>query len=125
MNHRKILECVWPCLGHLYGKLREIINLKALGNYSDSIWSYNFSMRFWERQKTLISMVSGFLDVPPAPKTNYFSLETPGYLKKIKNPPGKNRNSCVLQISKNNTVFLSNLEKTGADKNPTIRQIHS
>ena len=52
----------------------EIINLKAPWNYSASFGTNNNLICLWENPKTLISMISGFWDVSPAPKTNYFHL---------------------------------------------------
>ena len=55
----------------------EIIGLKAPGNYSGSFWSYNFSICLWESPKTLISMISGLLDVSLSPNTNIIYLLRP------------------------------------------------
>ena len=84
-NHRKImgksskqiLENVGPLLGHVYGKFMENMCLKAPGNYYGRVWSYNFSICLWESLKPQISMISGFMDVSPSPKTNYFYLWKP------------------------------------------------
>ena len=50
----------------IYGNFVEIISLEAPGNYSASIWIHIFSICVRETLKTLISMISGFLN--PAPK---------------------------------------------------------
>ena len=63
-------------LSNVYGKSMEIICLKALGNYYGPFWSYNFSICLWDNLKLLISMISGVLNVSPAPNTNYFYLLT-------------------------------------------------
>ena len=66
-------------LGHFHGKHVQIIGLKAPGNYSASIWYNTFSICFWERQKTLTSMILDFLDVSrsPPPKPTIFIFGDP------------------------------------------------
>ena len=66
--------CFRQFLGHTYGKFTEIISLKAPGNYSAPFWSTRLSICSWENPKALISMLSGFLNVSPGPKTNYVYL---------------------------------------------------
>ena len=56
------LEFVWRFLGYFYGKDYWIDSRKAPGHYSGSIWAYNFSICFWEKQKSFIFMISGFPD---------------------------------------------------------------
>ena len=77
-NHKKIIGKLTafarPFLGNCYGEFIELIHLKAPGNYSASIWTYNFLNCLWENPKTLISMISGFSDVSLTPKTNYLYL---------------------------------------------------
>ena len=76
-------------LGHGYCIFLEIIGLKAPGNYSASIWSYNFSICLWENPKTLISMISGVLGrVPETQHQLFLSLETSGYPKNQEESPG-------------------------------------
>ena len=76
-------------LSHVYGKFMEIISLKAPGNYFASIWINNFSICLWENPKTLMSMISGFPDVSPSPKTNYVYLWRHKDTKKtFKSAPG-------------------------------------
>ena len=59
---RKNNECiVWRLLGYLYGKLMEIIGLKAPGNYCASIWSNKFSISLLEKQEPDMFMISAFL----------------------------------------------------------------
>ena len=82
----KVLENVRPLLGHLYGKYVEMIGLKAAGNYSATIWYFKISICLWEKVKLLTSMILGFLNPPPGPKTKYFILgdtRTPKTIKKI------------------------------------------
>ena len=78
MTHRKIIRNIFekcrPCLGNLYGDFMEKICLKAPGNYSAPIWSYKCSICLWEKPETLMSMISGFSNVSPGAKTNYFHL---------------------------------------------------
>ena len=61
----KSWERIWencrPCLSRFHGKCMEMICLKAPGNYSASVWTYNFSICLCERSKPNISMISGFL----------------------------------------------------------------
>ena len=64
-------------LGNFYGTYMENIWTKAPSNYSGSFWSYNFSICLWENTQTLISMISGLLDVSLSPKTNYVYLRRP------------------------------------------------
>ena len=74
-------------LGSFFGTFMEIIAFKAPGNYPASIWSKNCLIAHG-RTKKPSSMLSGFLDVFPSPKSNYFlSLETPGHLTQIKKNP--------------------------------------
>ena len=78
----KPFECICRSFD---GKFMEIIGLKAPGNYSGPFWSSNFSILILENLRDLISMISGFLNASPAPKTNYcLSSEAPGYLKQSK-----------------------------------------
>ena len=82
-NHRKIirkiLENCRPFLGHFDGKYVWIICLKAPGNYSASTWYHKISICLWEKLNLLISMISGFLNASPSPKTKH--------LKQIKTNP--------------------------------------
>ena len=71
-NIRNILEHFRSFSGHFYGILIEIVCLKAQGNYSAPIWSYNFAICLWETPKTFISIYLGLFDVSLAPKTNCF-----------------------------------------------------
>ena len=80
-------------LQRFYGKLIEKICFKAPGNYSASFWSYDFSICLWENPETLISMISGFSDVSPAPKTSYCifgDLRTPQENQEISSEHFKN-----------------------------------
>ena len=61
-------------LSHLYGKLIEIIGLKAPENYSHQFWSNNFSILLCEGPKNFMFMISGFLDVSRPPSTNMIHL---------------------------------------------------
>ena len=83
-DHKKIMAKSSDNIGNLrwlfgnfYGKLTEIIGLQAPGNYSASIRTYNFLICLWERPKLLISMILGFLEVSPSPKTNIFIFRDP------------------------------------------------
>ena len=61
--------------GYFYGKLIQIIGLKAPGNYSHQFRSDNFSILLCEGPITLIFMISGFLDVSRPPlKANIIYL---------------------------------------------------
>ena len=81
----KIINGFLQLLSNFSGKFMEIISSKALGNYSASIRSYNFSNCLPENPKTLISMISGFFDVSFLPQTNYV------YLWRHQNPPNDSR----------------------------------
>ena len=70
---RKILE-IGNCWPILYGMFMEKICLKAPGSYSGPFGTYNSSICLWENLKTLISMISGLLDVSLSPKTNIINL---------------------------------------------------
>ena len=67
----------------------EIISLKAPENDSASIGTYNFSVCLWESPNPQLYDF-GILGRVPEPQNHQLclSLETPGYLKQIKNPPG-------------------------------------
>ena len=58
----KTLEHCRPFLNHLGAKFMEKMGLKALGNYSASIRSNNFSILSCEGPKPIMFMISGFLD---------------------------------------------------------------
>ena len=66
-HHRNMWGNVWPCLGKFYGGFIARIRLKAPGNHSASIWSYNISICSWENPKTFFSMISGLFNVSPSP----------------------------------------------------------
>ena len=87
----EIMEHVRPFLGHVYGKCIYIISLKAPGHYSASIWYHEISICLWEKPKLLTSRISGFLNPPPSPKTNYFMF---GDTRTPKRNPGKAPNIC-------------------------------
>ena len=69
-----MFKACFALFGHLCGNFMEIICLKALGNCSASILTYNFSISSWENPKTLISMIPGLWDVSPSSETNHFHL---------------------------------------------------
>ena len=94
----------------------EKICLKVPGNYSASIWIDNFSICVRENKKTCISMILGFLNPSPSPKTNYLSLETPGYLKEIKKIPKQVQMISFFITEFRKSQFLTILAKTGAEK---------
>ena len=93
-----------------------MIGQRAPGNYSVSIWSYNFSICLWESPTTFISTISGRLDVTLAPKPIICIFGDTRIPKEIKKQPGFllekmfNANLEALELA------LSMLEKTGADK---------
>ena len=70
-----------------------------------------------ENPKLITSMVSGFLDVSPSPKTNYLFFETPGYFTQAKKNKGFLK-CCVFNEFRNllEIHLLTILEKTDADK---------
>ena len=92
--------------------------VNTLGNYSDTFWSYYFSICLWENPETLISMIS-FGRVPEPQTQLWLSVETPGHLNKIKKIPGTCSEHIVFYSSLNlGQPCLSILEETGAAKIP-------
>ena len=84
-KRQKKLMHLYNTLSRFYGKSTEIISLRAPGNYSAPFWSNRCFICLLENPKTIISMISGLLNVSSAPKTIYvLSLETPRYLKKTR-----------------------------------------
>ena len=90
---------VGPFVWYIYGKDR----LKSAGA---PFGFNNLLICLWENPKTLISMISGFLDLYLAPKTNFLSLETPVYLKQIKKNPGTLLKHIVFMNKDGNPKFL-------------------
>ena len=68
-NHRKIIG---NKIGKMSADFMAKIGLKAPGNYSGPFLTYKFSICLWENPKLVLSIISGFWDVSPSPKTNYF-----------------------------------------------------
>ena len=108
-------ECVLlRFVGHSYGILGETISSKALGNYSASVWYNIFSICLWEELKLLISMISGILNGPFLPKTNYFDLWKH---QDTKNNSGKFKKNIILRISEfGKPRMMTTPEKTDAEK---------
>ena len=71
---KHILGDALAFFSYFHGTYVFIIGLKALGNYSASIWINEIPILLLENQRTFISMTSGFLDPPPSLKTNCFYL---------------------------------------------------
>ena len=55
--HKKQLRNVRPALGHLYGKIMEIMSFKAPGSYFRPSFN-SFSICLWGSLKLLIPMIS-------------------------------------------------------------------
>ena len=60
---------------------------KSSENYSASISIDKIPNLSLENPKLIMSMISGFLNLSPSPKTNYLSLGTPIHLREIKKKP--------------------------------------
>ena len=111
---------------HSYGKLMEILGLKAPGNYSASIWINKIPICLWENLETLISMISGFWDVsrPLKPILSIFGdTRTPKPIQE------KHRNILKQHyFYKSQNVEVQIVDKFGKDARqqiPTIRLIKS
>ena len=64
------------CMAHCdMVNLMEKIGLKAPGNYVGWFWFNNFLICLFENPKTFISMISGFGDVCPALRTNFYKKD--------------------------------------------------
>ena len=71
-----------------YCKSTEMIGVKALGNYSDSIWINNLSILLLGNLNNPHFYDFGIFEPKPKPQNQLFlSLETPGHLNKIKKIP--------------------------------------
>ena len=57
---------------------------KSFIDFSASDWYNKVPISLFSTPETPKSMISGCLNASPSPKTNYFSLGTPGHLTKIK-----------------------------------------
>ena len=92
---------------HFSGKCYNELSCKAPGNYSASIWFWISNLLMGE-QETLISMISGILDVSPAAETNDLHLSL--------GPQDKSRKSLehFLEFPKK-----AMLEKMGTEKSWT------
>ena len=115
----------WPFVKHAHGICLEKIGLKALGNYSASYWSYNFSICLWERPKLPMSMISGFFDVSLSPNTICSYLWRP---EDTYTNPRTHRKSflkfTILGISKCWIAYILKIvEQTGADPSNKILEI--
>ena len=73
-NHDKMIGIVSAICWVILIVVMEVIGLTAPGDYSGPFWSCNFPIRLWEKPKLLISIISGFGDVSPSPKTNTMYL---------------------------------------------------
>ena len=82
-NHRILLGNTKLLLSHSYGKFMKIIGLKAPGNYSASIWIYNFPICLWENPKNDHVFDFGTFGRVPEPQNHlFYPFETHGYLTK-------------------------------------------
>ena len=106
-------------LSNFYGKLLEKICLKAPGDYSASIWTYNFSICIWQNQTKSFLRLRDFRTRHPAPKPTIFTFADTRIPKQ--NPETKQRTifkqALFSSASKMvETSNMSNIEKTRAGK---------
>lgn len=91
--------------------------LKSAGNYSAPIWNCNFSICLWDNPKTLISMMSGLLNMSPSPKANItYLLRHQDTLKIQEKPSAIFRTHVVINIKNSEITAFINFRKDGRRK---------
>ena len=91
------MEHVLQNLRHFYGQYVSIKGLKALGNYSASIWIEKIPILLWESPTNSHFYNFGIFEpVTKPPNQPFLSLETPGHLQQNQeNNPGTFLNSVI------------------------------